>query len=289
MRIHTFHTGLRAATLLLGSAAVLLAQSEVSISEPPPPRYLGRFVTPFHVQARIVPPVRLTDSPRLEALMRAGNLYLSAQDVIALVLENNLDIAVQRYGPFLAREVVRRTEGGGFLRAVDTPLIAPPSSVSTAGVSTNFNGLSSGAGIGSTGTIVTQIGPTPPNLDPQIFSTFRIGHLTTPETNTLLNQTSALTDSYRYFQLAYSQQFITGTAAQITFFNRRDNYNSVVPQFNPYFSGYLDLTVTQNLLQGFSKAVNNRDIKVAKNNVKWADLQLKLQVATTVSAALDLY
>ena len=42
-----------------------------------------------------------------QALIRSGNLYLSAQDVIALVLENNLDIAVQRYSPLLAREVVR--------------------------------------------------------------------------------------------------------------------------------------------------------------------------------------
>ena len=47
---------------------------------------------------------------RLESLVHGGNLYLTAQDVIALVLENNLDIAVQRYSPFLAQEVLRRTK-----------------------------------------------------------------------------------------------------------------------------------------------------------------------------------
>ncbi len=209
--------------------------------------------------------------------------------MIALVLENNLDIAVQRYGPYLAREVVRRTEGGGFLRGVDTPLIPPPASVSTAGVSTNVNGLSAGSGIGSTGAIVTQIGPTPPNLDPQIFTRLQIGHLTTPETNTLLAGTSALTDSYRQFQFTYSQQFLTGTNYSFTFFNRRDYYNGNTWQINPFLSGDLDLTITQNLLQGFGRAVNDRDIRVARSNVKWAELQLKLQVATTVAAALDLY
>ena len=275
--------------LVCASAACAFAQSEVSILEPSLPPVIGRFIAPFHVQQRTVAPVRLTDSPRLDALIRGGSLYLSARDVIALVLENNLDIAVQRYGPFLAKEVVRRTEGGGWLRGVDTPLIAPPSSVSTAGVSTNFNGLSSGAGIGSTGAIVTQIGPAPPNLDPQILSSFQVGHRTTPETNLILSETSALTDDYRQFQIAYSQQFITGTSATLTFYDRSDNYNSVVYQFNPYLSGYLDLTINQNLLQGFGRAVNDRDIRVAKNNVKWADLQLKLQVATTVAAALDLY
>jgi outer membrane protein len=292
----TFDTnflGRRAGTFLilaiLGSRGALFGQSELSILPPQPPPVVGRFLGPFHIQQRIVPPVRLANSPRLDALIRAGSLYLSAPDVIALVLENNLDIAVQRYGPLLAREVVRRTEGGGFLRSVDTPLIAPPVSVSTAGVSTNANGLAGGTGIGSAGTIVTQIGPTPPNLDPQIFAGVQIGHSTTPETNVLLNQTSALTNNYRQFTLQYSQQFPTGTNAQFTFFNYRGLLNSVIPQFNPALSGYLDLTINQNLLQGFGRAVNNRDIHVAKNNVKWADLQLRLQVATTIAAALDLY
>ena len=102
---------------------------------------------------------KLTNSARLESLVRAGNLYLSVQDVIALVLENNLDIAVQRYSPFLAREVLRRAEGGGYLRQVDTPIIPGPTSVSTAGISTNANGLAGGAGIGAGGGIVSQIGP----------------------------------------------------------------------------------------------------------------------------------
>ena len=78
----------------------------------------------------MVSPARLTNSPRLEALMHGGNLYLTAQDVIALVLENNLDIAVQRYSPFLSREVLRRTQGGGYLRQVDTPILPGPVSVS---------------------------------------------------------------------------------------------------------------------------------------------------------------
>ncbi len=274
---------------LAGASGLGMAQPEVSIVTPRPSPVVGRFLAPFHLQKRVVGPVRLTDSPRLNSLIRAGNLYLSAQDVIALVLENNLDIAVQRYGPYMAREVVRRTEGGGYLRGVDTPLITPPASVSTAGVSINANGLAAGTGLGSTGTIVTQIGPAPPNLDPQLYVNFQLGHTTTPETNVLLNQTSALTNNFRQFTFQYSQQFATGTSAQLTFFNYRGLLNSVIPQFNPFLSGYLDLTINQNLLLGFGRAVNNRDIRVAKTNVKWADLQLKLQVATTVAAALDLY
>ena len=280
---------LLAGVLAASSPAVFAQSSEVSIETPKPVPVVGRLLSPFHIEKRFVPPARLANSPRLESLVRGGNLYLSVQDVIALVLENNLDIAVQRYSPFLGREVLRRTEGGGYLRQVDTPLLAGPTSVSTAGVSVNANGLAGGTGIGAGGGIVSQIGPLPPNLDPSVYASLQLGHLTTPLTNTLLNQTSALTNNYRQFVFQYSQQFITGTSGAFTYLNYRSLLNSSTPLFNPSLVGFVDLQITQNLLQGLSIGVNNRDIRVARNNMKVSDLQVKLQVATTVSAVLNLY
>src|SRR4051794_11717575 len=55
---------------------------------------LGRITGPYRAVPE--PPNNLTDSTRIESLLRAGNLYLSLQDAIALALENNLDIAIQR-------------------------------------------------------------------------------------------------------------------------------------------------------------------------------------------------
>ena len=268
---------------------VFAQSSEVTIQTPEPPRVVGRFLKPFHLEKRQVAAAKLTNSPRLESLVRGGNLYLSVQDVIALALENNLDIAVQRFSPFLAREVLRRAEGGGFLRQVDTPVAAGPSSVSTAGVSINGNGLGGGAGLGGGGGIVSQIGPVPPNLDPNLYLSLQAGHTTTPLTNTLLNQTSALTNSYRQFVFQYSQQFVTGTSGAFTFVDTRSLLNSSTPLFNPSLSGYFDLQINQNLLQGLSIGVNNRNIRVARNNLKVSNLQVKLQVVTTVSAVLNLY
>ena len=272
------------------SAGLLMAQSsEVSIQTPPQQPVLGRALAPFHFERRIVPPPKLTNSPRLDLLIRDGNLYLSVQDAIALVLENNLDIAVQRYSPALAREVLRRTQGGGYLRQIDTPVTPGPTSVSTTGVSTNANGLAGGAGIGSGGGVTSSIGPLPPTLDPTLFAYTQFGHLTTPQTNTLLNQTTALTNNYRYIQFGYSQQFVTGTSMQFTMLATRNLLNSPAPLFNPSLGGYLDLQVSQNLLQALNPSVNNRYIRVAKNNLKVSDVQLKLQVATTVAAVLNLY
>src|SRR5579872_1701968 len=52
------------ALVLAGWGSAASAQSEVSLSEPRPSPVVGRFLAPFHIQKRIVPPVRLTDSPR---------------------------------------------------------------------------------------------------------------------------------------------------------------------------------------------------------------------------------
>src|ERR1041384_3040064 len=62
----------------------------------------------------------LANSSRIESLLRAGNLYLSLQDAIALALENNIDLAIQRYGPQIADATVMQAEAGGFARGVST-------------------------------------------------------------------------------------------------------------------------------------------------------------------------
>jgi outer membrane protein len=279
--------GLLTAILL---APALVAQTpEASIVTPPPPHIVGGLLKPFHLEKRIVAPPKLVNTPRLEMLVRGGNLYLSVQDVIALVLENNLDIAVQRYSPLLAREVLRRAEGGSILRSVDTPVVAGPTSVSTAGISANANGLAGGGGFGAGGGLVTQVGPAPPSLDPYLAFSGNLGHQTTPLTNTLLNQTTALTNSFYSYAVQYGRSWLTGTSAYATLSSSRNLSNSSTPLFNPSISGNFDIYLTQNLLQGRGLAVNGRDIKVAKNNMKVTNLQVQLQVATTVAAVLNLY
>jgi hypothetical protein len=75
---------------------------------------VGRITSPY--RSAVPPPNNLADSTRIESLLRAGNLYLSLQDAIALALENNLDIAIQRYGPMIADTSVEIAQAGGFAR-----------------------------------------------------------------------------------------------------------------------------------------------------------------------------
>ncbi len=277
--------------LLLGAYFAGFAQTqEISIQTPNPPPIVGPLLRPFHVERRIVSPAKLSNSARLRSLVRAGNLYLSVHDVIALALENNIDIAIQRYGPFLTREVLRRAQAGGFLRTVGVPIYAGPQSVSLEGVNVNTVGLAeSGSGVGSGGGIVAQIGTTPPPLDPYLFGYVQFQHQTAPQSNTLLNETAALVNDSQFIEFGYGQSFLTGTNAQLTYESYRSNVNSPANLLNPYTQGYLDLYITQNLMQGLHIGVNNRNIRVAKNNMKVTDLQLRLQVITTVSAVLNLY
>src|SRR5580698_8080318 len=170
----------------LGTSACLA--QEIAIQTPSPPPVVGPILRPFHVERRVVSPAKLTNTTRLESLIRAGNLYLSSQDVIALALENNVDIAIQRYGPFLAREVLRRAQGGGALRDIGQPIAPGPASVSLEGVNVNSVGLGeNSSGVSSGGGIVVQYGAQQPPLDPVLYLYTNFVHQTIPESNITLS------------------------------------------------------------------------------------------------------
>jgi len=274
-------------SLLLLLAGSAVAENAVRIDPAQGP--LLRFTRPF--RARPVPPASLVNSGRLESLIHAGNVYLSAQDAVALAVENNLDIEVQRYGPLLAQEVLRRARAGGALRNVGVGVAAGPSSVSLTGVTVTTIGAvgAAGEGVSSGGGIVTQLGPPISSFDPtlSIFASF--AHATSPQSNTILTGTTALIQQTRSVQAQYQQNWDFGLSAQFTFYNQYTNVNSQLFSIDPYTSGYLDLQITQNLLYGFGSAVNGRNIRVQKNNIKVTNLQFRSQVATTVSSVLNLY
>ena len=283
-----FNLRLFGSVFLLTGAA--LAQTEIRI-DPPRGGPSGLYWLTRPYRARTVPAISLANTSRLDSLIRGGNLYVSSRDVIALAIENNLDIEVQRYSPLLAQEVLRRAQGGGALRSVGLGVAAGPQSVSLQGVSVNATGapLSAGGGVSSGGGIVTQLGPSIPNLDPSFIAFTNFQHATTPQSNTQLTGTTTLVTNTQSFQMAYQQNFDFGLNAQLTFSSNHLKINSAYFALNPYTSGNLDLQVTQNLLNGFGRPVVGRNIRVQKNNQKVTDLQFQQQVIATVSAILNLY
>jgi outer membrane protein TolC len=239
-------------------------------------------------------PIDLANSNRLESLLRAGKIYLSLQDAIALALENNLDIALQRYGPLQANASLLRAQAGGLLRGVSTTVQQATTSAlsqATGGASGagGSSALTSSAATGAGGAIVTATGSTIPNLDPALYFSGNWAHSTNPQSNSFSTGTSALIIRNDLYQFGVQQGFLTGTNVTLGYSNSALRTNAGRSDFNPSMTGSLSLNFTQHLLQGFGIAVNNRNIRVAKNNLRVSDLAFKQQVITTVSAIIGAY
>jgi outer membrane protein TolC len=242
--------------------------------------------------------ISFEDSPRIERLMRAGRIYLSLRDAIALALENNLDIEVARLSPKLQRANLLRASAGALLRNVSSSISSGPSSASL-GVLAGANSLgSTGATTTSTGTTggvlsglsVQLAGSAIPNLDPVVFVSGQYQHTTTPESSTFYTGTTFLVTSYNNANFGVQQGFLTGTNVTLYMSNTLGlKQNSPNNDFNPVDQGSLNFSITQNLLNGFGVAVNNRTIRIAKNQLHISDLTFKQQVIATVNNVVGLY
>ena len=234
-------------------------------------------------EPKIVPPISVSNSPRIDSLIRAGNLYLSLQDAVTLALENNIDIEVQRYEYRLADVDLFRTNAGVAARGIPTGTSAGSGSV------TGGSGYFLGSAAGGIGTTSGGGGPQIITADPVFQSTLNWAHQTTPQSNPILSGTTATVTTAKTYNFGVTQGFATGTAYTFGYNNGVQSYNYGTPTFNPATSSSFDLQLSQNLLQGFGKTLNNRNIRIAKNNMRVADYVFRTQVMNTVSNVINLY
>jgi outer membrane protein len=221
-------------------------------------------------------PIDLANSNRLESLLRGGLLYLSLQDAIALALENNLDIDIQRYGLRLAEVDLDRAKAGGAIRGVSTSISQSSSGAAgTTTVTGGSTGAVSAAGI--------------PSLDPVMAMNYSWGHTTAPQVNSFIVGSNSIVSTINNGGFQIQQGFLTGAQASIGMTNRNVLSSSGRSDFNPSTTGALSLNISQPLLQGFGRALNSRLIRIAKNNLGVSDLVFRLQVITTVSSVVSQY
>jgi outer membrane protein TolC len=250
-------------------------------------------------QATGVPAISFGDSERIERLMRAGRIYLSLRDAIALALENSLDIENARLTPKLQQANLQRASAGALLRNVNNSISAGPSSASL-GVLAGANSLgavNTGSGGGGTGGVLSGLsvqlaGSAIPNLDPTFFLNAQFQHQTAPLTSnfTTATATNFLVTSYKNANFGVQQGFLTGTSVSLGMGNTLGyKQNSPNNDFNPVDQGSLSFSITQNLLNGFGVKVNNRAIRIAKNQLHISDLTFKEQVISTVNNVVNLY
>jgi outer membrane protein len=252
-------------------------------------RFTSRYIP------RLVEPINLGNSGRLEALLRAGRLYLSLQDAIALALENNLDIELQRYGPRLAETDVLRAQAGGVVRGVPTAISSGPASAANlqtggaGGTGGGQTGGGGGGGVDTGGATVLFSGTQIPNLDEVLFVNYNWGHRTVAQANSFATGIPALVFSNNQLSMGVQKEWLTGTRLQMSYSQAIQASNNLRAEINPFTSGYMNMQFNQPLLRGFSYAVNSRNIRIAKNNVKVSDLVFREQVIATVAAVVNLY
>jgi outer membrane protein len=210
-----------------------------------------------------VPEPILMNAPRIEQMIQEGKLRISLQDAIDLALQNNLDIAIQRYAPWLAEANILRTMGGGATRGA----------------------------LGALGNVPGE------NFDPIFTSTLSMDQRTIPVNNPLTAGTgtsssgtfSELNTHAAIANFAYSQGFHTGTSYSVSFNNTRASSSSLSTFFSPAVNSTMNIAASQELLNGFGLLVNERNIRIAKLNKNLADETFQQQVITSITAVGNAY
>jgi outer membrane protein len=245
-------------------------------------------------KAAFIPDIRLSNSDRLHSLIRAGKLYLTVQDCIALVIENNLDLEIDRYGPVSSQWAFERAQAGGPLRGVTggNSLVNQAASgqgVQGSQISAGLTSSGSGSGTGGGNAIVTQIGPVTANLDAVLQNATAWSHTTTPQPNTIQSQTTTLIDSHHTYDTFVQQGLITGGYVQVAANESYLKENTPTDILNPSVAPVVQLYLRHNLLQNFGAEVNSRFIRVARKNIGLADAAFRSQLLNAVANTLNLY
>lgn len=273
----------------LGAGPVLAQLPSIEPVKPQKPV----FVRPY--MAADVPPVRENNSPRFERLIRAGALYLTAQDAVALALENNIDLEVARYNPLLAQWRLQRSEAGGLLPGV--PSVASQAGTVAAGQGVSGSQMAAGVRGGGFGNAsgqtsnatITQIGPVTQNLDPALQHTSAFSHTSTPQANTTQSEVTNLISKTRVYNTTYQQGFLSGGQATVGFRSNYLNENSPTNVLNPSSAANFSISAQHNLLRGFGNAVNARTITVSRMNLRTTDHNFRNQVIAVVTQVLNAY
>jgi len=230
------------------------------------PRAFPDLLKPYQ-QIHIDEPV-IINSPRLQQLIHDGKLELTLQDAVELALENSMDIAVQRYYPWIADASILKAKAGGSGYA--TP----------------------GGNFASSTAFLPSL-----SYDPTVTSTVLIDDRSTPVNNPLISGTGAsgvstlatLQTHTTQFNDQVTRGFETGTNLTVSWNNSRTSSTSTANLFNPAVQSTLTIGFSQALLNGFGIAVNTRNIRIANNNRKIADWAFAQLAITTITNTITAY
>ncbi len=257
----------------------------------------GYWRNPFgpYIPATVESPITV-NSTRLEDLAKGGKIYLSLSNAIVLALENNYDIAIQRYNLDIAdTDILRAKSGAATLLGAPSGLLEKTLGGANSLLQASGGGPggssagTGGVGSGTAGQSLTTsgLGPSPEVLDPLLSGTIQLQRQTYPTTSSFSGSyVNTNTDEYNF---TYTQGWVTGTQLQVAFDNSRIATNQPFTTYSPSLNANFLATVTQHLAYGFGPGINKRFIIQAKNDRKISDAGFRLQILYTVNQIENIY
>ena len=260
-----------------------------------PRRAFPKLLQPYKPRELAQP--NLSNSPRIDSLMRDGKIYLSIDDAVALTLENNLDLEIARYNLNIAEADLLRAKSGASILGVSTGIVqnTPGGGVGglggTVGSGTGGTTVAAGgAGSGTNGLVSSTLGIGAPitSFDPQLTGTFQLDKNDT-ESVSVFSPVPIVAQNTYTSNFGYTQGFAWGGAITGAFNNTHLTTNNPTSLLTPQLGSNFQFRFSQNLLQGFGFLPNTRFIRIAKNNREISDVAFRLQIITTVDQIENMY
>src|SRR5215469_14344927 len=246
------------------------------------PSIYPHFWRPY--QQRTLPHPILENSPRLQTLIHEGKLELSLADALALTIENNLDIVVQRYVVPIAQTDVLRSKSGQAARGFTGALY--PSELNSGAIGAGVTNAGGTGGTGSAGGITggggaVFVGPAGA-FDPTVNVTFSWDRVTSPLNSIVVSGIPTTTSYATSLSESYSQMLHTGASFSVSFSALRQSTTQQNTLYNPDVTSRISIGFNQPLLAGFGKLANERFMLIANTNQGTAQEVFRQQVIASV-------
>ena len=201
-----------------------------------------------------MPAPDLSNTPRMEQLLRDGKLYLSMNDAVALAMENNLDIAIQRYNLNIADTDILRAKAGASTLGVNSGIVSGharrrhrrPQRIGRLRHRRHQRGLG-GAGTGTGGLVNSTLGSGPPitSFDPVLTGTLQMDRLYT-QSSSIFSPMPVSNQNTGTANFSYLQGFKTGTNLSVGFNNTHTTTNSPTATYSPTITSGFNFRLSPN-------------------------------------------
>ncbi len=253
------------------------------------PNWFGHFTAPYRQQP--IPSLSLENSPRLHDLIHDGKLQISMADALALAIENNLDIAVERQIVPMAQTDVLRSESGSAARGFSGATI--PLGLSAGALGAGVSTAVTGGGVGNAGGIsggggAVNIAPVG-TFDPTVNYAFSWDRTSSPLNSLVVAGVPSVTTYSASYSGSYTQLLPTGTSYFVSLNGLRSSSTQQSLLFNPDVATRLSVGFNQPLLSGFGPKSNLRFELVARNNENVSGAIFRTQLQATMLQVENAY